>query len=295
MPWTNKHNIPSTLALAIKRSNSKYKHNDDPNYFSATELLQPVRITVLKRRYRGKITRDIGDAIYMADGNSLHEMLDEVPMELPVLLKESRQSIKLDGYTVSGQIDLYQEGGIVSDWKRTSVHAALREDKPEWAGQLNIYGMLLRNIGLPVNELHIYAILRDWMKGKLEREKNYPPIAFIDRQFPVWQDDDVRQYCLSRIAAVKAVENFKVDELPLCTPDERWTRDENWGAIKRGNKIATKKFYVEGEAEGWASYQKAEYDIEHRPGVPIRCRDWCDVCEFCDYWHDNVKEKDAKS
>ena len=229
MPWVNKHNLPNTLATAIKRVNSKYDHNDDPNHFSATEILKPIRQAVLSRRFRGKIVTDVADAIYRADGNSLHEMLAEVPVEPPVLFKEKRFSTKIDNFLLSGQIDLYEEGGIVSDWKRTSVTAATKSEKPEWEGQTNIYGLLLREAGLPTRELHIYAILRDWIKGRTRTERTYPRIGFVDRQFPIWNDHQTWHFAASAMDSIRAVEDRHIKNLPLCTPIERWTRDENWG------------------------------------------------------------------
>lgn len=291
MPWSNVHNVPETLAEAIRKKNSKYIHDDDPNHFSATESLQPTRITVLKRRFRGKIVYDIGDSLFKADGNADHEMLEEIEIKPPVLFKERRFKVKLGDYTISGQIDLYEEGGIISDWKRTTLYAAQKKHKPDWEGQLNIYAMLLRAAGLPVKELHIYARLRDWKKGIVGKQKDYPEIGFIDREFPVWEDTIVRGIVRERIDAVKKVEDLDVKALPLCTPEERWVWEENWGVIKDGNKQATKKFYLPGEAEEWVAGKKDKFDIEHRPGVSIRCRDWCDVKEYCPFWHEQVKEK----
>jgi hypothetical protein len=288
VPWVNRHNIPETLAESIRKKNSKYKHDDDPNHFSATEILQPTRITVLKRRFRGKLVYDVGDSFFKADGNAVHEMLEEVEIKPPVLFKEQRFEIKIGDYRISGQIDLYQEGGIISDWKKTTIFAAQKKHKPDWEGQLNIYAMLLRAAGLPVNELHIYAILRDWKKGMVGRQKDYPEIGFIDREFPVLEDASVRGMVWERIDAVKKAEDLNVKALPLCTPEERWVYEECWAVRKLGNKSASKLCHSHEEAELWihdSGKKNFKYEIEHRPGVSIRCRDWCDVKEYCTQWH----------
>ena len=63
--------------------------------------------------------------------------------------------------------------------------------------------------------------------------------------------------------------------------------------MKEGGKRAVKKCYSQEEADDLIrdNANGKKYKPEHRPGVDIRCIDWCDCCTYCDYWHSNVKDK----
>ena len=104
------------------------------------------------------------------------------------------------------------------------------------------------------------------------------------------------------------------DNIPPCTPDERWYRGESFAIMKDGNQKATKVIKVDDyetreQAEQTAQfhleeYKKdckkpadaARYKIEVRPGNDGRCngdKRYCAVNQWCNYWRETYG-KDAR-
>lgn len=291
MPWSNKHGIPETLAKAIIKWNSRYDYNPDPLHYSCTELVKPTRMMLLNRRFYDKIVYDVGDAIYQMEGTIVHYILEEVEIEDPVVFKERRLKMEVGDSNISGCVDLYENPGIITDWKFTAKFNATKKHNPEFDAQININSHLIRKYRLPIKEGYIYAIIRDWKKGMIAHDPTYPKIAFRKIPISIWEPGKTESYINRRIDLAEIYRDAQVKDMPLCTPEERWVRDENWGAIKVGNTRATKTFKIPGEAEEWAAGKKDKFEIEYRPGTDVRCRDWCPVKEYCDYWHKQVKEK----
>ncbi len=294
MPWTNKHGIPETLAKAIIKWNSRYDYNPDPLHYSCTELTKPTRMCVLKRRFHDQIVYDVGDAIYQMEGTIVHYILEEVEIEDPVVFKERRLKMGIGGNNISGQLDLYETPGIITDWKFTTKFNATKKHNPEFDGQINVNSHLLRHLDYPAKGGYIYAIIRDWKKGMIAHDPTYPKIAFRMIPIDIWPPDKAELYINRKIERAEAYKDAQVKDMPLCSSEERWVRDENWGAIKVGNIRATQTFKIPGEAEEWAAGKKDKYDIEYRPGTDVRCRDWCPVKDYCNYYHDHVKTKKEK-
>lgn len=185
--------------------------------------------------------------------------------------------------------------GLITDWKLTSVWAVIRQDKKDWEQQLNFYAYLYREAGFPVTELRVYALLRDWRVGELRRSpRDYPPIPFLDKPIEMWEEGAARRELKAKIDYMKQYEKEADFNLPECSPEERWTRDEKWAVAKEGRKTALKLCESEMEAYSYIALQPKKIasicTVEHRPGVDMRCAEYCDAREFCDHWHDEVKE-----
>jgi hypothetical protein len=83
-------------------------------------------------------------------------------------------------------------------------------------------------------------------------------------------------------------------QIPPCTDDERWLRDEGYAVFKKGNKRAKRVLPTELEAQAYIGEQlrAGEKDarylvIEHRPGRYARCEGYCPVggqTGLCPQW-----------
>jgi len=298
MEYTNVYNLPDSLSYVL--SNIRGEYDVDPNnlnYISATTLNLPPRIRLLKARHYKEIKRDVSEELWSLLGEATH-------MALGLLLKskkdrymiEQRLELDFDGVKVTGRFDVYdKEKGIIEDWKITSVWAYMF-GKPEWEKQLNVYSYLLRKkLNIEPKKIRVIAILRDWKKSEMYRYHDYPEVPFGEMTFRLWFPSEQEKYIKSRIKVHQEAINLPDDELPLCTPEERWQRPNEWAVMKNKNKTALRKFYSKEEAvkyleEKTRKDKKNKYRIVFREGVDRRCIEYCPVKEFCNYYKEKYGE-----
>ena len=62
--------------------------------------------------------------------------------------------------------------------------------------------------------------------------------------------------------------------------------------MKNDNVRALKLEDTREDAEAWMqnNEHRGGTHIEHRPGISRKCIDYCSVCEFCDYYKNEVME-----
>ena len=197
--------------------------------------------------------------------------------------------MRRDDCLISGKPDLWLDGGLI-DWKFTSVWAVLLGLKPEWEAQLNVYRHLYLEAGFPVYYLEIWAVLRDWNRSSYRRDpKRYPPIPFQVVPVPIWSDDKLDKYLTERVTAHKTAEALPADELPPCTPEERWARPDTWAVMREGRKTAVRVKDNQKDAEVMVEAENKKpktkkHRVEFRPGASVRCRDYCEVAPFCNQY-----------
>lgn len=293
MQFTNEQGLPEPLVRAV--TNDPYNRGARTD-FSVTQLLGPPRIRILRKRHSDQIVEDVADRIYALLGQSVHTILERA--EIGDALAEVRLYMEIDGLTISGQLDravFFKSSGILQDYKLCSVWAD--EAKPEWGQQLNLLALLLRRNGYDVTQAQIVAIYRDWSKARARREPSYPQHQARPIDFELWPEGRVIAFLRERIALHTQAEW----DLPECTDEDRWYRDEKWAIWKDDNKRATSlhdfKDLAEKEVERLVTEaaKKAKYPkfrIEHRPGVYTRCQDYCAVADFCEQWK-ATKPKDG--
>jgi hypothetical protein len=83
------------------------------------------------------------------------------------------------------------------------------------------------------------------------------------------------------------------DEIPFCTPEQRWERDECWAIMKKGRKSAVKRHFKKFDAEQHLAVLDANHYIEHRPGVPVKCLDYCVCAEKCSFYKKYMEQLSA--
>lgn len=273
MTLTNKLGLPAPIVRAV--SNDPYSRGRSD--FTVTQLVGPPRLRVLRKRHAGEITEDVADRIYSLIGQSVHTILERAAME--GALAEKRLYMDVDGLAISGQLDHYLfVDGTLSDYKVTSQWADL--EKPDWLMQLNFLALLLQENGYTVNKLEIAAIFRDWSKTRAKNDPDYPQLPVALAPFPLWSAADALATMKERIAIHRAAEI----ELPECTDEERWYRDAQWAVMKPGNKRATALFPLKGQADADAVNRGKQYVVERRPGINVRCENYCDAADFCTQW-----------
>lgn len=282
MKYTNKHNLPEEVVLWLKTDDYDYEEG----VMSATMLMKPVRAIVLIKRYFDQIEKDVSDLIAQRYGTAIHDSFEKV--KLPGTIQEVRYHAELNGQKLSGKPDILEKVGDkilrLKDIKSTSVWTHIYGSRDEdHKIQLSIYAWLLRQNGytLLVEADIIYAFT-DWKRSDARKRDNYPDTRIIQKTIPLMSPEDTETYILHRLMLINKANPLPDDDLPACTKEELWAKDDTWAVMKKGRKSAVKVFDDEREAEKFYLRLRgtAGHSIEHRPGNVNRCN-YCDASAFC--------------
>lgn len=282
MILTNNSNLPPGILNLLR--NSAYEAKGDT---STTRLIKPPRIVALYKRHGAKIKIDAQELAWSVLGQAVHVMLERSAGE--DMIVETRLHTQIYGWDVNGQPDVYYpKQELIDDYKVTSVWSFIYTAKEEWEAQLNLNAMLHRLLDQPVSELRIVAFLRDWQMQKAMREMKYPqnPIHTVGQV--VWDMDRVVDYAEARVRLHQDAQALPDEELPLCSPKERWYRSGGWRVMKNGNKKADRVCNTEGEAKKFitdnsVALKPGRYYLEpvETPGVNMRCQHYCEARSVC--------------
>jgi hypothetical protein len=258
---------------------------------SVTTLIGPPKINQLKKRYNDQITEDASDRVWALLGQSVHKVLELAGGEEE--MTEKRLYKEINGWTLTGQTDLYETGNqVISDFKVTSVFSFLLGGKAEWEAQLNLNACLWREYGYSPKKLQIVAILRDWQASKAEFDKEYPQCAVHIVDIPLWDNEEVIRYATERVKLHQAAAAMPDDTIPCCEPKERWAKPDTFAIKKDGNKRAAKVCDTLEEAQQLLPTYGAKHSIETRAGGNIRCERYCSVAPFCHYYKATYKSNE---
>ena len=269
MKLTNKLDLPQAIVDAVR--NDGYTRGD--SHISVTGLLRPPRLAVLEAKHAAEIEEDVSDRIWSLFGQSIHTILERANR---VGVAERRLSIEIEGWKISGGMELYEENGILCDYKTTSVWKLIKGDLEEWEKQLNMYSVILRHHGHKVNRLQVIAILRDWSKGEAERDPLYPQAQVVNVEINLWDETEAFKFMRTRVILHQQAQF----SLPECSSEDRWARPDVWAVMKEGRKTAVKLYENENDAKAHVGFDKA-LSVVHRPGVSVRCKSYCRVSKFC--------------
>lgn len=285
MKLTNKFNIPQTFVNVLQRPT----YTKGRAHLSATQLINSPKVVALTSKFETELEQDVSDMVWSLFGSAIHGVLEHGKDDNHLV--EERLHAEVDGYRISGAIDLQivNEAGIsIRDYKTTSAWAVMN-DKVEWEQQLNIYAWLVETVKkTPVTDLGIVAIIRDWSRRDAGTKEGYPEAPIKELPITLWPYEQRQEFVSSRIAAHSAAE-FALEtesDLPECTPQEMWEKPTIW-AIKRVGKLRASSLH-KSEDEANAVLEKAGegFEIEVRPGERTRCATFCPVNAYCQQWRD---------
>lgn len=262
----------------------------EPNEYRVTSLLKGVRETILERRHDAEIERDVSDMVWMLFGTAVHGVLEKHE-EGDNELKEQRIKIPFGDYVLSGQFDLYNDTTkTVTDYKTASVWKIIFGDFEDWRRQLLIYCYMLRKIGFDAQGGEIVAFLKDHSKRDAKIKPDYPQFPVKKVSFAFSDDDfiECEQWLSDRFALIARAEKLPDDELPLCTPEERFNSGDKYAVMKKGRKTALRVMDSLEEAERWKSEHGGD-EIQKRPGEDKKCLDYCSACQFCSHYKEVVQ------
>ena len=289
MKITNRLSLPYGLVKAVNTE----RHNAE-NCISATTLLQGIKHIVLTERHWDELEDDVSDRIWAIWGQAVHSLLEH---EGKHDFTELEMSHKVGGITVTGRIDNYDmQSGIVHDYKTASVWKAIYKDFAEWETQGMIYAWLLKKNGLEVKKCRFIALLKDHSKTDALRNRQYPSQPVYVHEFPVTLAGlmKIDGFIKNRLREYERCRELKDDEIPPCTPIERWDKQTTYAVMKPGRKSAVKLFDTVQEANARATELGSAYFVENRRGESTKCRHYCLCCRFCDYYQAMTQEVELR-
>lgn len=270
MKIINRFNLPQSIVNAVSYNGIKNEKR-----LSVTDLIGSPLVRQLKMKHWDELESDVSDMLWALLGSATHYILQKGAPKSS--LSEQKIEVEKGGFAIVGVPDIYHDE-VLSDYKITSCYSFILGDKPEWEQQLNVYAWLLEHCGFPVKKLEINAILRDWMKSKTISD-DYPPIPFQMVDIPLWPKEKIDKYIEERVG---------LHSLPAgeCTSAEKWERPTVYALTKNGAKRATKLFDSLEEAN--KNCDKG-FSVITRPGICVRCQDYCIVNRFCGFYKSAVR------
>lgn len=282
MKITNIHDLPVPIVDAC----TNFIRKPPPGKISATELIGPPAIRILKKQHWDELVVDVSEMIWSLLGSAVHAILEKA--DTTNHLSEERLFAEVEGWKISGQPDLWHPDGTLTDYKVTSVYAATHE-KVEWDKQQNVYRWLFQQIGFETKRMEIVAILRDWQKSKSEKDADYPQVQVLKRVIPVM--DGIQDYITDRVILHQQAEYH---DCQPCTPEERWHRNDAWAVMRKGRKRAVRVFNNFSDVEEWMKGEDDKASIQFRPGRDVRCESYCPVRAVCPYKNVPVMSEQAE-
>lgn len=285
MILSNLYDLPQSLVSVIESKNYDLS-TSDPLRIGVTTLNNPPRIRQLSVRHWGELQEDASDHLFRVVGDAIHYILAKTEQDKKLI--EEKLTEVIDGITLVAKPDLYDDNlKTIEDYKVTVVWS-VKSLKLDWITQLNCYAYMLTRAGFEVKKAYINAILKDWSKMELLRfGGDYPKIPFKRMEVPLWSFEEQEKYIKERIALYKSTLNLSDENLPICTPDERWSGEDKWAVHKGNNQRATKLCDSMEEAITYIEEIKDKthkYNIKKREGRDTRCEEYCQVNKFCSFY-----------
>jgi len=294
MKITNKLNLPNQLVKAVE---SDYQYRD--KRYSITSLLNSDRELMLKRRHHNEIEQDVSEMIWMLWGNGVHLALENIELEIGQFAENKMEvtvSIVKNGelltYTLSGIVDYIDNiKCVISDYKSTSVWSIIYgSNNDKWLKQLQMSAYLWANNGGKwISKGTIIAFLKDWKKRDAEQNQDYPNLPVQVIEFDLGTYEEVEKWIVSKFERIAELENILDIELPLCSLEERFNSGDKYAIKKKANKRASKVHDTLEQAEEHLKALEVNYrglyEIELRKGEDKKCKDYCSVNKFCDYYN----------
>ena len=290
MKITNKFNIPQTFLNVLDRPT----YSKGKAHLSVTQLLNSPKIVALTKKFEDDIEQDAADMVWSIFGSAVHNILEHGKDENHIV--EQRIHMEYEGWHISGAIDLQAvnpKGISVKDYKTTTVWAVMNE-KIEWEVQLNIYAGLVEDVKkVPVTDVGIVAIIRDWNRRESLTREGYPEAPIKEIPIRLWSKEERDAFISSRIALHSACD-FALETggtLPACTPAEMWEKPTVWAVRKNGNKRAHSLYETAELAISAVTELGDNYEIEVRKGERTRCENFCPVNTWCIQYKTYLEER----
>jgi len=283
MIFTNKKRYPGLVANAISNQNTKYSKGDAD--ISTTQLIDAPIQKILRERHVDEIMVDVSSQVWSFYGSMGHAVIGLMDSE-DLIFKERRFTTSVAGWAISGQPDYYYRDAkgerVLSDFKFTRMYSFKDGVKSEYVKQLNVYRYLLEQNGYPVDRLESIAFFRDadYVTDEIQ--------AFPVKMYKLYK---IKEYMEKRVAIHRLYADNLIEQVPECTPRERWQGHDRYCAMKKGNTCQTGRDYMDKkEAKLFLEDLKTRYPddiytLKTKKLKNKRCENYCSVSKFCWWWN----------
>ena len=197
------------------------------------------------------------------------DLTDKIPIYL-----ETRNKRELDGFTVSGAIDICTYGSL-GDFKNTGtfMYTKKKSDK-KYILQGSIYRWLDSEM-ITEDIMHIYFIFKDWSKNKALASDKYPPSPIHDYQLEMMSYEATEHYLKHKLAEIAKYRNTKEADLPLCPDEDLWMDESEYKYYAKADaKRATKVFGTDAAGAYAHKASKGVGEVREIKAEPKACS-WC--------------------
>jgi hypothetical protein len=273
--------------------------------YSVTGIIQPPKITILRKRHAQKPTVKSQLAAFYGTANHdrMELMLRKYPQKYAVERSVTIPWTLDNGaiITLSGKYDALEYATkFLWDLKTTNTwHTIFDPDMEDWHKQQNIYAFMCDRVGEEIKGLRILAWYKDWKKNMALRDKSYPQNQVVEYKLKMWKPGDTMAYMHERLKLMVEMNGRADDDIPECSREDRWERHPNGDTVQYAlmkNKKAARALRCKptmAEIIEFARTSKAltgESFIEVRYAEPTRCVEYCGVNYAC-HWYKNYCAK----
>ena len=318
--YTNNTNLSKEHAIFAVYQNSLYSGNPPrEGKLSTTTIIGPLRKAILAIKFPETGTQDVAYMMASAKGTAMHEGLTQALLayndsQYAIAQKqntedsfvgyecEKRIEREVNGWKISGEFDVLTPDKQIKDFKFVSNYniKKLIEDKeklqPEWTleemyrfvptyfkyvAQLSIYKWLLND-----DEVQPYGSILFSLNNGSDMGK-----YTIDQEvtFSLRPMEEIEEFLFDRVQQVK--DYLAVDEIPLCTNEERGYSPGEWkltriGKTGKSQTVRGSKSSSPSELADFIRKSGRPGDVEVTVPPKYALCNYCSFKQICDQYVD---------
>lgn len=307
MVITNKHNLPPHVVRVLTEG----MRPPERNTVHVTELIDDIHRRSMSLQHYGHQTFDASDMMWAMLGKMGHKVMEQDPSivsEYNVKLtfgydsginsvtrlrsKSIDRKPAPDEIALTGTVDAYDPVTKTLYDNKFVTHTAITSNpsdgKKVWRDQLTVYKYMLNQVGITVRQAYIIAFIRNMtVYDALKHDMPDSNIVPVQIELPTMRECE--EYVFDRLNEMASL-TFEGKETTECSQENRWNRSKYRAFVptKPGAKNPWKSigtFDTEHEAVQALDNANAMQSgtVEEIEGKDIRCINYCQYKEFCDY------------
>ena len=131
-----------------------------------------------------------------------------------------------------------------------------------------------------------------------KHKHNYPDYSMKTIYFDLMSNKEIEDYMFERFKLIDRYIDTDIDKIPPCSRENRFNNGDEYALhlpLKSGKGYRKRAQRVMKDKEKLIQYAKKhnyeDYKIELREGINKKCRKYCDVNNFCNFYNEVVKPK----